>query len=95
MQAAACSMCRERARNCERASACACREFDAHNSFDKQVAIIHPEPQRTTLIYTNTGGVFSRTYTFPTDKRMRFFHRERERINHFRVCVQWLWIYLR
>ena len=50
IQAAACSMCRERARNCERASACACREFDAHNSFDKQVAIIHPEPQRTTLI---------------------------------------------
>ena len=49
IQAAACSMCRERARNCERASACACREFDAHNSFDKQVAIIHPEPQRTTL----------------------------------------------
>ena len=49
IQAAACSMCRERARNCERASACAFRELDAHNSFDKQVAIIHPEPERTTL----------------------------------------------
>ena len=70
MQAAACSMCRERARNCERASACAFRELDVHNSFDKQVAIIHPEPERTTLILTSHESQYSVLFRTPRSTGM-------------------------